>query len=257
VRKLLVPLVAILAATWAVPLTTAGAGQNGNPSVLQVELLSAVEPLSFGLAIDDEYDTCEEGSFAVVEVLTELYETPGSAIPVTPISVTENPTDPNQATMVLPSDTRPGALIVTVQCEGEKNPIRLDGERLWASIPVTKSVAGAVPASAQFGVNVTCVAGSVDDEEIGGRYHGGGVSATAVGGDLDIDLSYGAGGGTKYVYMDRGSDCTVTEPHNGGAASVDITPAQVSTRPAPAAYPVTVANICPEAAVVAQPNFPG
>lgn len=235
---------ALTAAMIAVPAIATAGGEPDDD--LQVDLVSYVEPLRFALAIDDEAIVCDTGTFAVTLVEILAYPSNDVVGTATPLSVTEDPTDPNRATLVLPSDTRPGGIQVTAVCsDGEE--FEAIGANQWASIPVTKVVTGAAPADATFTVNVTCT-DLADDVETGD------FATQELDDNFAVDLAFGAAGGTRYVYIDGGTDCTVTEPVTGGATAVDISPPQVSTDPAPAAYPVTVTNTF---AVEIEPNFTG
>ena len=145
---------------------------------------------------------------------------------------------------MLPSDTPPGELFVEIECDNGDGNTTESGSVLWASIPVTKVVSGPAPSTAAFTVHLDCV--TPDDDES--------ALPEALPQNFTADLQYGVAGGLKYVYTDHGGVCTVTEPVNGGATSVTISPGVVDTTPAPAAYPVTVTNTF---AAALEPNFTG
>jgi hypothetical protein len=196
---------------------------------LFVELVSPVEPLTFKATFEQD-ESCVEGDF---EALVEANEDE-----VVPISVTQQ-ADPDEFLIVLPSGTPPGELFVGIECDNGDGNTREEGSVLWASIPVTKVVSGPAPATATFTVHFDCQSSQLNSE---------------LPVDFTADLHYGVAGGLKYVYTDHGGICTVTEPVNGGATSVTISPEIVDTTPAPASYPVTVTNTF---AAAIQPNFTG
>ena len=110
---------------------------------------------------------------------------------------------------------------------------------------MTKVVSGPAPSTATFTVHLDCV--TPDDDNEGPVLEQLPLNFTA-------DLHFTAAGGLQYVYTDHGGFCTVTEPVNGGATSVTITPQVVDTTPDPGSYPVTVTNTF---AAAIQPNFTG
>ena len=256
-RKVLVPLMlcAALGAT-TLPGTLAGAG-DGPPDddyLLDVTLLSNVEPLRFGLMIDPGEVTCVEGSFVVDSVEIYDYDTDELVTEVTPLSVTEDPSDPNSAEMVLPANTPGGVLYVTAHCDdsvdvGVEADFDVDGVLLFASMGVTKTVVGPVPADAAFVVRLDCSDAEADSASVAW----GGAGAAEVGDTFVVDLPFGVAGGTKYVYMDEGGLCLVTEPVTGGADSVSVSN-DIDTGPAPAPYTSTVTNTF---AAAVSPNFTG
>jgi hypothetical protein len=201
---------------------------------LFVELVSPVEPLTFKATFEQD-ESCVEGDF---EALIEANEDE-----IAPISVTQQ-ADPDEFLIVLPSGTPPGELFVGIECDNGDGNTREEGSVLWASIPVTKVVSGPAPATATFTVHLDCVSDEEDDGPI----------IEVLPPNFTADLHYGVAGGLKYVYTDHGGICVVTEPVNGGATSVTISPDQVDTTPAPASYPVTVTNTF---AAAIQPNFTG
>ena len=233
-RRLLAMLLIPAAAIVATP-TLAGGGIDGDDD-LEVELVSQIEPLTF-LATFEEDETCVEGEFDA------FIEANGNE--VTPISVTQQ-ADPDEFLIVLPSGTPPGDLFVEIECDNGDGDTEASGEVEWAAIPVTKVVSGPAPASATFTVHLDCV-GDVEVPDDGPVLE-------ELPEDFTADLHYGVAGGLKYVYTDHPNVCTVTEPVNGGATSVTITPQVVDTSPAPASYPVTVTNTF---AAAIQPNFTG
>jgi hypothetical protein len=237
VRRILVG--AVVAATMAVAFpVSAGAGGGGGP----LQLVSPTEPLAFTATIQG-FD-CNPGSFVLVSLTLD-------GAPIEPLSVTEDPTDPNVATIVLPSDTPGGALLAIVGCtDGEVTIPPQTLTASFASLAVTKVVTGTVPDGATFVVNVDCVGGrgtSVESFD--------GVGATVVPESFDVDLEYGATGGLGYVYTDHGVDCTITEPEDAGAATVTIDPELVVIE-SPDPYEATVTNTFPDPIVV-EPTFTG
>jgi hypothetical protein len=235
VRRILVG--AVVAATMAVAFpVSAGAGGGGGP----LPLVSPSEPLAFTATITD-FD-CNPGSFVLISLTLD-----GS--PIEPVSVTEDPADPNVATIVLPSDTPGGQVIAVVGCtDGELTIPPQTRSSSFASLAVTKLVTGTVPDGATFVVNVDCVGGrgtSVESFD--------GVGATVVPESFDVDLEYGATGGLGYVYTDHSVGCTITEPEDAGAASVTIDPELVEID-GPDPFEATVTNAFP---VVVEPTFTG
>jgi hypothetical protein len=220
--------------------STASAGQAG----LDVDLASPVEPLTFDATLVET--PCDPGTWTLQTILLD-------GTPIEPVSVTEDPGDPNTAFIVLPSDTTPGNLLVTANCESGGNPgPTVTDLQEWAAIPVTKVVEGEAPADATFVVNVDCVG-----LEIGAGATGfeDGVSAADLPFDFDVDLSYGATGGLAFVYTDHGVECTITEPETGGAVSTTIDPEAVTVTEVEF-FPVTVTNTFP-APIVVEPTFTG
>lgn len=246
-RRLLLLVALGSLAAFALP-APAGAGGEG----LLVELASPSEPLTFELELTGF--NCDPGTFSVSEVLD------GNGDPVTPISVTEDPGDPNRASMVLPSDTVPGLLLVTADCVDSEFPVQQEGGVEWAALAVTKVVEGTPPEDATFVVNADCVGGGV---VMGASDFG----ALELPDDFAVDLTYGAAGGVGYVYTDHAVECTLTEPETAGAASVTIDP-EVVVIESPDAFAATVTNTfdppappVPEppaaAPIVRQPTFTG
>jgi hypothetical protein len=113
-------------------------------------------------------------------------------------------------------------------------------------MPVTKVVSGPAPATATFTVHLDCV-GSVEDtaEEFG---------PAELPVSFVVDFDYTVAGGVRYAYTDHGVLCAVTEPVNGGATSVTISPQVIDSTPDPGLYPATVTNTF---AAALQPNFTG
>ena len=83
----------------------------------------------------------------------------------------------------------------------------------------------------------------------------GDVGAAELPEDFSADVSFTASGEVGYVYTDHGVDCAITEPQNGGAASVVIAPETIEI-PAPGLYEATVTNTFVEPIVV-EPTFTG
>ena len=232
-RRALALLLISAAALAAAPSVAVG----GEEEELDVELASQIEPLTFTATFGS--GTCEQGEFD--------YELEANGDPITPISATQSSTDSDLFTFVLPSGTPPGELGVFIECDNGDGSTQASGFRLWASMPVTKVVSGPAPSTAAFTVHLACE-GDFD---------------TATSGDFQsanlpesftADLQYGAVGGVKYAYTDHGVLCTVTEPVNGGATSVTISPQVIDSTPDPGLYPGTVTNTF---AAAIQPNFTG
>jgi len=224
------------AAVVAAP-SIAGGGIDEDDDLF-VELLSPVEPLTMRATFTDE-DVCVDGEFSYTIELS------GGGGEVTPISATQSDADPDVFTFVLPSNTTPGFYDVTIECDNGDGDTEETGEWAFASIPVTKVVSGPAPSTAAFVVHLDCVTPDNDNEA---------PVVEELPQNFTVDLQYGVAGGLKYAYTDHGGFCTVTEPQNGGATSVTITPQVVDTTPAPASYPVTVTNTF---AAAIQPTFTG
>jgi hypothetical protein len=235
-RRVLAVLLISAAAVVAAPSIASG-GIDEEPGLF-VELLSPVEPLTIQATfVEDE--TCVEGEFDF------LIEFTGGGAEVTPISAAQSASDPDVFTFVLPSNTTPGFYAVSIECDNGDGDTEETGPFAFASIPVTKVVSGPAPSTATFTVHLDCQ--SEDDE----------VELPVIEElpeDFAVDLQFGVAGGLKYVYTDHGGICTITEPVNGGATSVTISPESVDTNPAPVSYPVTVTNTF---AAAIQPNFTG
>ena len=193
-------------------------------ALVDVNLVSVTEPLTFNLALQGA--TCTPGTFAVASA-------DANGTTVTPLSVTEDPTNANIASMVLPSDSPPGFLTVEASCSDGTQTIRTEpGETVWAALAVTKAVQGNPPAGAAFTVRVAC------------------------SGSPDADLQYPSSGGTRYVYAQPfGEDCNITEPGNGGATSVTVDADHVVID-APVRFTATVTNTFAAPPVV-RPAFTG
>ena len=241
-RKVLIAIVALAAgAAGSLTVHTAGAGPPP-PEDVRIELLSNVEPLRFGLTISESVVVCTEGTFAVTSVEVREWPSDDLLATVTPISITEDPTDPNAATMVLPSDTMAGVLRVTAICDYKDESNEAIGETLWAGLGITKVVDGSAPADAAFTVRVDCSDPEEPPDGLATRGAGwADVAAQEVGDTFVVDLPFTAAGGTKYVYMDSGGLCLVTEPVTGGATTVTVSN-DIDTRPAPGSFTSTVTN---------------
>ena len=213
----------VLIAAVALPLTSAGAGE----SALDVELESPLEPLTFVLSISG--GSCDTSTFDV-----ESVEANGD--PVTPLSVTEDPTDANTARIVLPSDTAPGALDVAASCVDGEFPITGEGGTLWAAVAITKTVEGPAPAGATFVVDASCTGGEQD-----GTLGEDGFAAQALPDSFDVDFGFGVAGGIQYLYSDHFVSCAITESETGGASVVTINPPVIVLED-PAAFAVSVTN---------------
>jgi hypothetical protein len=166
---------------------------------------------------------------------------------ITPISVTQSTTDSDVFTIVLPSNTEPGEFEIGILCDNGDGDTSGNGGLEWAAMPVTKVVSGPAPSTATFTVHLDCD-GTLPTAG-GGEFQG-----TDLPVDFTVDLTYGATGGVKYAYTDHGVLCTVTEPVNGGATSVTISPQVLDSTPDPGLYPGTVTNTF---AAAIQPNFTG
>ena len=237
-RRLLVAMVITCVAALALP-TTAGAGGVE----LDVDLVSPVEPLTFSATLSDDV-ACNPGSIDLVTLTL-------NGAPVEPVSVTEDPADPNTLLIVLPSDSTPGELLAVVGCtDGEVPIVPQTDLELFAAIPITKVVEGTPPPDTTFLVNVDCADAEVTEVGFDG------VSAADLPPDFAVDLEYEATGGLAYVYSDHPVECTVTEPEDGGALSVVIDPETLAVLE-PDNYPVTVTNTFPAAPIVVEPTFTG
>ena len=236
-RRLLAALLVSSAGLLALP-SVAGAGL----AHLEVELVSPVEPLTFSVDIE-EVTPCNPGTIAVTTVTA-------NGAPVEPISVTEDPTDPTLATMVLPSDTPPGDLVVVATCTNPSGPITLTGFVQWSAVTVTKVIEGTPPPGATFTVHADCV-DTIIVTDAGFADSG----AAELPDNFTADLSYGEEGGLAYLYSDHAADCTLTEPQNGGATTVTFDPEVVEiTAPEPFEATVTNTFVAP---IVVEPTFTG
>jgi hypothetical protein len=234
-RRVLALFLISAAAVVAAPTIASGGVEEDD---LFVELMSPIEPLTFRATFEDEDSCVEDADFEYV------VEANGNE--VTPISVTQSESDPDAFLFVLPSNTEPGELEIDLECEASEGSSREQGGVLWASMPVTKVVSGPAPATATFTVHLDCQGFSdeIDDEF--------GPAELPV--SFTVDLQYGVAGGVKYAYTDHGVLCTVTEPVNGGATSVTISPQVLDSTPEPGLFPGTVTNTF---AAAVQPNFTG
>ena len=134
-----------------------------------------------------------------------------------------------------------------------------------AQLEVTKTVTGtpapAPPPGTTFAVVVDCV----PVERDGMRPPTDGATSQQVPQGqtppFTTTLTFPAGGGTQSVFIDRPSDCTVSESPPPGCTLRSIDPGTTEVRE-PILYPVTVTNNCdppvePAAAVVEAPRFTG
>ncbi len=170
----------------------------------------------------------------------------GAGVAVTPLSLTV--VDPNTVAVVLP-DATPTPVAFTLTCiDGQQQPLTAQASREFFAIPVTKSLVGDVPADATFTVNVACVASLSPIGVTGQSFQ---PAVLSVMNPLSVDLVFSAAGGTSYVFGYQASDCTITEPGDGGAVISVITPPTVNTD-LPGTYPVEVLN-----SFVAIPTFTG
>ncbi len=133
-----------------------------------------------------------------------------------------------------------------------------------AQLEVTKTVTGTPSASpppgTTYAVNVDCVPVDID-----GMRPTDGVEAQqlpeAQTPPFTTTLTFPASGGTQSVFIDRPSDCTVTEAPPPGCTLTSIDPVTTEIRD-PIRFPVNVANNCDPAveaavAVVQVPRFTG
>jgi hypothetical protein len=201
-----------------------------NAFPLDVTLESPVAPLTFGLELAGA--TCNPGTLQVDDVVA-------NGTPVTPLSVTLDPSDANRARITLASDTPAAVLSVNASCvSGEETIVSEPGLAFYAAIAVTKVVEGTPPPGSTFTVHVAC------SPEVGG--------APVV----EADLQFPSSGGLQYVYSDvLSGDCAFTEPVNGSALSTTIEPDHISVFPD--AYTVTVTNSFVPRPVEIQPRFTG
>lgn len=245
-KRVLLLVVALVAASLGL---TGTAGAGGGPW-LAVDLVSPVEPLRFRVEVVGV--SCSS-PITILGVKTALYDDPLDVLDVTPLALVPGPGN-NVVTLVLPSDTRPGTLVVDAQClDEEDDTVRLEGAMPFASIAVTKVVAGSPPEGTTFTVQLDCV-DSIDGD--------GEVDLRSLPDDFVAEVTFGAGGGLKYVYSDHPVICTVTEPGTGGATSVTISPEVLDLTPAPTTYATTVTNTFPAApepapAIAVTPRFTG
>jgi hypothetical protein len=236
VRRLLALVIVLTAAAAVVPTLPAAAGAFG----LDIDLLSPVEPLTFEATFPG--DNCVDGPFAAA---VESEDTGA----VTPLSVIQDPVDPNRFVFVLPSDTTPGQLTFEIECDDGDGTGGGSGDILFGALAVTKVVVGPAPPDTSFVVNVGCVfpVGEMASEAYGGP----GVAGLTA--EQDFVLAYPAAGGVRYVYFLSESECLITEPVNGGAASTTIVPAEILNEE-PDLYESTVTNTF---AAVVEPTFTG
>jgi len=238
-RRLLV--LTVVVAALAVVAPSAGLAGPPPPETddVEVELASPVEPLTFAWGLSEKLD-CD-----TIEVLR--VDADDTSVPFSAIAGDK----PNLGTVVLPSDTPPGVLTVVVECIGGEDDGIYTGDAEWAALAVTKHVDGSAPTDARFEVAVTCVRPT--DDEPGGTGAESFVGAAGILDEQVFTLPYGAAGGTKYVYFDDVSDCTITEPVNGGALSTTIVPDEILVRSADP-YSSVVTNTFP---VAVSPTFTG
>jgi len=233
----LVVVTAVMLAVLSVAAVTPLVKQAGAQIAPTVELLA--EPNSHTAL---SYDV----SVPTTPCLTETALTvTGNGVAVTPLSLTI--VDPNSATVVLPNSTAT-PLEFTLTClDAQEELVTALTIREFFSIPVTKTVEGPVPADASFTVNVACRASTT----VAMTTQAFQPAALLVLNPVSIDLAFDAAGGTSYFFGYAASDCTITEPGNGGAATSSITPPTVNTD-LPGVYPVAIVNT-----FVAVPTFTG
>ena len=167
-----------------------------------------------------------------------------------------------------------GAGVDGIQCEGENgaevSPAQDGRVRSCAQLEVTKIVTGtpapAPPTGTTFAVVVDCI--PTDENGMNGGPPNG-VDAQqlpqAQTPPFTTTLTFPADGGTQSVFIDRQSECTVSETPPPGCTLSSIDPVTTEIEE-PILYPVTVTNNCdpgqapepaPAAAVVEQPRFTG
>jgi Domain of unknown function (DUF5979) len=163
-----------------------------------------------------------------------------------------------------------------IRCEGEDGdgmiipevvrPTQDEESRACAQLEVTKIVTGTpAPSPAPgttFAVEVSCVPVERDRD---GMPPTDGATAQqlpqAESPPFTTTLTFPEGGGTQSVFIDRPSDCTVTEAPPPGCTLTSIDPGTTQIED-PILYPVTVTNNCDPAveaaaAVVEVPRFTG
>ena len=228
--------VTLAASAAAVVVPTLGASAGPLPEdTLDVALVSSTEPLVFGALVDDEVD-CD--SISVIEVLAN-----GDA--VEPLAVIPDGTNTNVVYVVLPSDTPPGGLELTVECLDGEQPLDYTGDTEWAALAVTKVVDGPAPEGTEFTVAVECLTFEDRSAEFQ-TPQGSGESET-------FELTYTASGEVHFVYFRDVTACEITEPVNGGAIATTITPDVVEVL-SPELYTSTVTNTF---AAAVEPTFTG
>jgi hypothetical protein len=134
-----------------------------------------------------------------------------------------------------------------------------------AQLEVTKVVTGTPAPSPAPGTTFSVVVDCVPVERDGMRPPTDGVTSQqlpqAESPPFTTTLTFPAGGGTQSVFIDRPSDCTVTEAPPPGCTLTSIDPGTTEVR-APIIYSVDVTNNCDPAveaaaAVVEVPRFTG
>lgn len=225
---------AALSVAMVVPIVDQAGAQIAPPIELDVEPTSNTA-LSF------------EVTLPTVPCVTETaLAVTGNGVAATPLAVTV--VDPNAVTVVLPPTTAT-PLEFTLTClDAQVQPVTAQTTREFFAIPVTKTVEGESPADATFTVNVACIAST---SPVGLNTQAFGPAVVSVMDPLSVDMAFTADGGVSYAFGYQASDCTITEPSNGGATTTAITPPTVNTD-TPGNYPVSVVNT-----FVAAPTFTG
>ena len=161
-----------------------------------------------------------------------------------------------------------------IQCEVEDGdgvipepvvPMQDGRETSCAQLEVTKTVTGtpapAPPPGTTYSVVVDCV--PLERDGMGPPTDGATAQQLPQGQSppFTTTLTFPEGGGTQSVFVDRSSDCTVSEAPPPGCTLTSIDPGTTEIRE-PILYPVTVTNNCdpavePAAAVVETPSFTG
>ena len=242
-RRLLA-LTLVLAAT-AVVAPTWPASAGPAPEDIRVELVSPVEPLTFSAEIGVDIECA---SVTVTRVEANNAE-------VTPLAVVPDDTDPNVVYIVLASDTPPGEPGRRGRlCDVRQAPIERRGRHRvgCAGGDQGRRRPGALP-TPHSRSTIACESEPSMEPEPTATAGYDGVGTAGILSDYDVDLAFGATGGTKYVYFDEASECLITEPADGGATSTTIAPAEI-INDAPKAYASTVTNTF---AAEIEPTFTG
>jgi Domain of unknown function (DUF5979) len=137
--------------------------------------------------------------------------------------------------------------------------------RECAQLEVTKVVTGTPAPSPQPGTTFEVVVGCVPTEENGDMVPRDGVAAQQLPQGqtppFTTTLTFPEGGGKQSVFIDRPSECTVSETPPPGCTLTSIDPGTTEIEQ-PILYPVTVSNNCdpsvePAVAIVDVPRFTG
>lgn len=165
-----------------------------------------------------------------------------------------------------------GAGVEGIQCEGDEIgvPTQVPGadlvqpqqngeSRSCAQLEITKTVTGTPAPSPPPGTTYAVVVDCVPVERDGMNPPTDGVEAQqlpqAESPPFTTTLTFPEGGGTQSVFVDRPSDCTVTEAPPPGCTLTSIDPGTTEIR-SPILYGVDVTNNCDPAAAVAVVEVP-